>query len=114
MIINGVELENLDVFDVEIAEKYENALEKAKNVENEIKGLKISAAIRKQCETVFGIFNELFGEGTDRRVFGDKVNLITCLKAFDELVTEVETQSKEIEKITNKYSPNRLNRRNKK
>ncbi|WP_460377777.1 DUF6673 family protein, partial [Paraclostridium bifermentans] len=35
-------------------------------------------------------------------------------KAFEELILQVNEQKKEIEKISNKYSPNRASRRSKK
>ena len=74
----------------------------------------IAESIRIQCNAIFKIFNNLFGEGTDKKVFGNKVNLLTCLKAFDELVTQVNASNEEIEKIANKYSTNRAARRKKK
>ena len=52
----------------------------------------------------------MFGEGTDKKIFGDKVNLVTCLKALDEFVTQVREQKDKIEEISNKYSPSRVNR----
>ena len=55
----------------------------------------------------------MFGEGTDKKIFGDKVNLLTCLKAFEELVEQVNAQKGEVEKIASKYSPNRAQRRKK-
>ena len=63
---------------------------------------------------IFNFFNELFGEGTDKKIFGDKVNLVTCLKALDEFIAQVRDQKEQIEEISNKYSINRVARRNKK
>ena len=68
MIINGVELEDLDIYDVEVAEKYEKVIENI-NKNQKFEGLKDSVVIRKLCEEIFNVFNELFGEGTDRKVF---------------------------------------------
>lgn len=118
MIVNGVELEELDILDYDVAERYEKAIEKVKCIGERVKGLKNSESIKVQCETIFDVFNTLWGEGTDKMVFGDKVNLLICFKAFEELVSQVEEkgreQSGEINKIVNKYSPNRANRRSKK
>jgi hypothetical protein len=111
MIINNVELQNLDIFDADIAEKYENMLEKVVKEAKATEELKTSEAIRKQCSLVFECFNYLFGEGTDKKVFGEKANLIICLKAFEELVESVNEQKQEVEKITSKYSPSRAQRR---
>jgi len=75
--------------------------------------MKVGESIRTQCNAIFDVFNALFGEGTDKKVFGDRVNLLTCLKAFEELVTQINSQSTEVEKMASKYSPNRVNLRNK-
>lgn len=114
MKINGVELEDLDVYDLEVAERYDKVLEDLKGIEENNKNMSMTDIIKTQCEGVFNVFNTMFGEGTDKKVFGDKVNLRICLKAFEELVVQVNEQKAEIEKITNKYSPNRANRRSKK
>ncbi|MEG2412566.1 MAG: DUF6673 family protein [Clostridium sp.] len=113
MNINGVELE-LDIYDADTAEKYEKALEDVQDIEDKVRGMKVSESIRTQCNIIFGIFNDLFGKGTDKKVFGDKVNLLTCLKAFEELVIQSNEQKGELERIASKYSPNRAQRRIKK
>jgi hypothetical protein len=114
MIINGVELKDIDIFDLETAENYEKALEKVSNEAKDTEGLNTSAAIKKQCRAVFDCFNTIFGADTDKKVFGDKINLLICLKAFEDLVEYTKEQNKELEKITNKYSSNRAQRRVKK
>ncbi len=114
MKINNVELQDIDILDLEVAEKWEDALERVEKVAKITEGMKVSESIRTQCNAIFEVFNTLFGEGTDKKIFGDRVNLLTCLKAFEELVIQVKSQSAEIEKIASKYSPNRATRRNKK
>ncbi|MBU3107139.1 DUF6673 family protein [Clostridium gasigenes] len=114
MKINNIELENIDIFDADTAEKYENVLDKVVNYSKKLEGLKTSSVIRSQCEAVFEVFNELFGEGTDKKVFGEKVNLKICLSSFAELVEQINSQKGEVDKIVSKYSPNRANRRTKK
>ena len=116
MLINKVELEDIDIWDVEEAEKYENALDKVVKVAKatDSEDLKISESIRKQCTSIFGCFNEIFGEGTDKKVFGDRVNLLICLKVFEELVIAMNSQKEEVQKLANKYSPNRAQKRAKK
>lgn len=114
MIINGITLEDLDIFDVEVAEKCERALEKVKVVSDFNEDIKGSQIIKRQCIAINECFNELFGEGTDKKIFGNKMNIITSLNAFEELVDAVQEKSSEIEKISNKYSSNRSKRRSKK
>jgi len=114
MKINNVELEDIDIFDIEVAEKCEIAIAKVEADAKETDELSISQAIRKQCTSVFDCFNTIFGVGTDKKIFGTKVNLMICLKAFEELVLELNSKGKEIQELANKYSPNRAQRRTKK
>ncbi|WP_373899279.1 DUF6673 family protein [Haloimpatiens sp. FM7315] len=114
MKINGVELEDLDLLDLEVAERFEKGLKKIEDISSKVQGMSATESIKTQCNAVFSIFNDLFGEGTDKKVFGNKVNLLTCLKAFAELVDYSKKPNEEIIKLTQKYSPNRATRRKKK
>lgn len=113
MIINGVELEDIDIYDLEAAEKYEKALAKVRDLSTKDDSKSLSEGIKYQCNLIFDFVNELFGEDTDKKIFGNKVNLMTCMKAFEEIVLKMNEQKKEIEKLSNKYSPNRAARRSK-
>ena len=112
MIINNVELEDLDLMDADIAEKYENALyimqEKATDTKE---GLSLAQIIRKECNLVFDFFNAVFGEGTDKKVFGNRTNYKECLEAFEQFIKYVGENKKDIDKIMGKYSSNRTSRR---
>lgn len=114
MKINGIELDNLDIYDVDVAEKYEEAMARISQIHEEVKSLECAQGIRRICNSIFEIFNTMFGEGTDKKIFGDRVNLMICLKALEEFLLQMNEQKKEIEKFSNKYSPNRAARRNKK
>ena len=114
MIVNGVKLEDLDIFDLEVSEKVDKELKKVDEAAKTLEGLVMPDIIRTQCNAIFDLFNNLFGEGTDKKIFGEKVNLVTCLKALDDFVSEMRKRNKEIESISNKYSPNRVARRAKK
>lgn len=108
MKINNVELKDIDIYDLEVAETWEKIKDEAVSLEDEVKGLSAVESIRFQCNFVFDSFNKLFGPGTDKKVFGDRVNLIVCLDAFQELANNLDKSASRIEK----YSPNRLERRN--
>lgn len=114
MKINGVELEDLDILDLEVAENFEKTLKSVENISEKIKGMTVTESIKTQCNAIFNVFNELFGEGTDKKIFGDKVNLLACLKAFEELVIQVNEKNQEVENLVKKYSHNRAARRSKK
>lgn len=111
MKINNVELEDIDIFELEVAEKYEKAMNDIKDMEEKTNGLTTVEAIKLQCTSIFDFFNTIFGEGTDRKIFGNKVNLITCLKAFEEFLLQIDKQKSQIEAFKNKYSSNRAQRR---
>lgn len=114
MKINGVELPDIDVADAVEMERYEAALDKVnaemKNLD--IQGKRRSELIRIQCTVVFEFFNSIFGNGTDRKVFGNSVNLTTCLTAFEEVAKSIDTMDSNLGKAYRaKYSPNREQKR---
>lgn len=111
MIINGVELENIDLMDSDVMERVENAIDSIAHIDEQCEGMKTSAAMKYQCNAIFQLFNNIFGEGTDKKIFGDKTNLLVCIKAFEEFVAGLNEQNAEIEKLRNRYSKNRAQRR---
>lgn len=119
MKILNTELE-FDFTDADDMQKLEEAVEKTQNKLNNIneKGRKTSEVIREVCNYIFDCFNLIFGEGTDKKIFGTKVSFDSCVKAFCDLKkARFEQESKlsdEINKVNSMYSPNRATRRAKK
>ena len=114
MLINNVELPDIDVSDALVMENYEAAHDKvAEKMNNlDVNGKRRSELIRIQCEAVFEFFEDVFGEGTAKKVFGESVNLTTCLNAYEAVVYGVNTLDKKAaEKIKSKFG-NRQQRRN--
>ena len=112
--INDVELE-LDLMDADMADKYEKAYRKMqRDVASIPKNLSLADNIRKQCNLVFYFFDEVFGQGTSKKIFGNKTNLRECIKAVETLIDHVNKDVEESNKIINKYSPNRVARRDSK
>lgn len=117
--IRNVELD-FDFNDADDMEKLENAIEKTqKQLETiSVDNKKTSEVIRETCKYIFDCFNDIFGDGTDKKVFGDKTNLNICKEAFEDLINariEQEKEfSEEMSNIEKKYSPNRATRRAKK
>ena len=109
MVINDVELE-FDLLDIETFEKYEEVKEKISTIDKEIKDMTPVESMKYQCTIIFDIFNDLFGEGTDKKIFGNRTNYGKCLDALVMLIEEEARQSKEIENKYKKYSVNRLKR----
>ena len=109
MKILNVEIGELDIFDLEVAEQYEKGLAEIQNKDYNLETL--SEIIKAQCTDVMNLFNELFGEGTDKKIFGNKTNLKLCLQAFEELVENVNRQGEELSNsVVNKYSNARTKR----
>lgn len=116
--VNGKEIElNFDIEDAGCMEKYESALDIVKsrtsNIDNKDK--KMSQKLRESCEIVFDFFNEISGPGTDKQIFGDKVNYRICYQAFESFIDEanqkIEGFNAELKESNMKYSPNRAQRR---
>ena len=120
VVIAGVELD-FDIFDADSAERFENAVEQVskegQNVERQsAEGeIKVSESIRRQCKAVFGFFNSIFGEGTDKKIFGERVNLMQCISAFEETLAQIDAQKAVLnDKLKSATTPNRAQRRAKK
>ena len=114
MIINNVELPDIDVSDALVMENYEAAHDKvAEKMNNlDINGKRHSELIRIQCEAVFEFFEDVFGEGTAKKVFGESVNLTTCLNAYESVVVEVNNLEKKVAGHYKAKFGNRQQRRN--
>ena len=119
--VNGKELD-YDIFDVDKAEAFENALnlvaKKMEDLEKDSDGMTYAQVIRVQCEAVADCFDALFGKGTAGEIFGGTMNLKTSMKAFEDLVVGVNKKKAEVEKMAEntrlKFSGNRAQRRAKK
>ena len=84
--INGRSIDcKFDVSDADdlarLESAYENLAGKLQGLPDNIKG---SEQLRTYCHGVFEFFNELFGEGTDRLIFGNTTNARVCLRALKE------------------------------
>lgn len=116
-----------DFFDAEQMERYEKESEIAQKELNsiDINKMKQSELINKTCETIEKCFDNVFGEGTSKKIFEDKRNFRLCVKAFKDLAKakkeqvneigdEIKDFQKELQEINAEYKPNRATRRAKK
>lgn len=95
MIIRGIELQDIDTMDIEDMARYERALNLVTAECSQIEGLTQTEVIKKSCNAVFGAFDICFGDGTARKLFGERTNLIECLQAFDEFISAVNKTTSE-------------------
>ena len=116
-----------DFFDAEQMERYEKESEIAQKELNslDIDKMKQSEFINKTYRTIEKCFDNVFGEGTSKKIFEDKRNFRLCVKAFKDLVKakkeqvneiddEIKDFQKELKEINAEYKPNRATRRAKK
>lgn len=91
MVINGVNLSDIDVADALVMERYEHAHDNVAKAMNDLQpeGKRQSELIRAQCTAVFNFFDEVFGDSTAKKVFGESVNLTTCLNAYEDVIKAV-------------------------
>lgn len=91
MVINGVNLSDIDVADALVLERYEHAHDNVAKAMNDLQpeGKRQSELIRAQCTAVFNFFDEVFGDGTAKKVFGETVNLTTCINAYEDVIKAV-------------------------
>ena len=115
MTINvlGVELE-MDVYDVDVFEKFEHEVVEVKNKVDEAENEKTNVQkLRRQCAIVKEFFDNVFGPGTSDKVFKGKDNIKDCtdayiivISAFSEAVhTYGEAMESSHDEIMSKYAP---------
>lgn len=115
---NGSQFE-LDLTDLEFAERYEKSLENLQEREkNRTKDGSMSARIREYDAMIRGLFDDIFGEGAGDAVLGEKISTKNCDTAFDALLEFVIKQQEENNRAAealvskyDKYQPNRAQRR---
>ena len=108
MIINNVTLPDIDVADALEMERFEKAND---NVSDKMKqldtnGKRRSELIRAQC-------SDVFGDGTAKKVFGESVNLTTCINAYEGVIVAVNKLDKAVGEQYKSKLGNRQQRRNK-
>lgn len=113
----------MDILDADFSEKVEIEMEKvveeSKRSDSRFKqgGIKRSQYLKQQCKIIFDFFDNIWGKGTHEKIFEERLNLKECVHAFERFVNaykeENEKEAKEMQELTAKYSPNRVQRRNK-
>jgi len=104
MKINGVELE-IDFTDADILQRIEDG---SKEVYKKAEELKTSETTPAE-----GLKDFLFyflGEGSSKKIFGNKDSLQQCLNAYEDILRNRDEQYSDITKRVSKYSPDRLER----
>ena len=118
MIVNGVQLPDPDTGDVIFMEKFEKECDLISQKANDIQGMTRAQAIRRQCEAIFTFFDNVFGKGAAKKIFGETVNLTVCVDAYDQAITEINRVDAVLaSRLKAKYNakyPAQMNRKKKK
>ena len=112
-IINGVEID-IDFTDADIIEKIDikrkDVEKKAEELEKNKNNITPAEGIRQECKILKEFLDYVLGEGTSKKIFGDKDSLRDCLQAFEDIINERNRQLENFKTVVNKYSPDRLQR----
>lgn len=109
MTFRGHELD-FDLFDAETAEAYEEGVRRVQEADMP-KGETLAQTIRRQCSLVFDFFDDLFGDGFHKELFGERTNLTECIDAFAEFAAAVDAQKAQLNEKVSRYTGNRAARR---
>lgn len=116
--INGLELE-LDLEDADIFEKVMKSFEQMDADANSLDKVgNMPDFIRGYCNVHYKFYDRVFGDGTGEKIFGGKKNIRICDEVYDNFLNFMQTAVKKANarrfEISNKYAPNREQRRGKK
>ena len=115
---NNIEFE-VDLQDADFAEKYEKAFERMGQDEKKVqKAGTNSELIRGYCSLFHNLFDDIYGEGTSKRLFEGKVNAGMCDVAYSSFIEACKRCNDEAVQrrgqLISRYEPqqNRQQRRN--
>lgn len=113
--IGDVELE-IDMEDYDFQKKYEEAFHKMEAEEKEVQNAgMLSDFTKRYCQMFYNLFDHIFGDGTSKKLFGEKYNSRMTEEVYEEFVSicgkQAEEAQKRRNKYANKYKPNQQKRR---
>ncbi len=108
MIINDVELE-YDAFDVGMVERTEKAYENLRDFDFDSENGDIKK-LRSACQALFDFFDTIFGDGTAKKIFGDKVSFALCVDALETFENQHAEQISQLKKKSERIIQSRNSR----
>lgn len=98
----GVELD-LDVYDVDVFEKFEKEVTAVQRRVNEPANGKTNAQkLRRHCAIVKEFFDNVFGPGTSEKLFHGKDNVKDCTEAYLSVISQISLATNEFSDAINK------------
>lgn len=95
-----------------LEEAYKRVLEKGEK--NSKKTIDFIEKMDNECNIGREFFNEVFGEGIDKKLFGEDNDYEKIMDMLENVMEEYQKQYKRIDEKYSKYSSNRAQRRKKK
>lgn len=113
--INGVEVE-YDTFDLDNIEKLDEAVQ---NILETVDGLRermaggenAAALLREQANAFLDFFDDVLGDGSARKIFGDRVNILKIANGYREFTDAVAEEQKKLAQTAGQPRLNRDQRR---
>ena len=100
LIVNGVAFD-FDIADADDAERYDKAMNYVVDMIGKYDdGASAADVIRHQCRTVMDAIDTALGTGAAKQLFGDRVNIRTCMGLFNEFVQAVGKQRESLEEMS--------------
>lgn len=95
-IINGVEVE-YDTFDLDNMERMEEAVQRLQEDVNALQSRKSDGEspmklLREQANLFLDFFDDVLGDGSARKIFGDRVNILKIANGYKEFTDAVAGQ----------------------
>lgn len=99
-IINGVEVE-YDTFDLDNMETLDNAVKQIQDDVNSLQSRKKAGKdamklLREQANCFLDFFDDVLGDGTARKIFGDRVNILKIANGYKEFTDAVAAQQSKL------------------
>ena len=114
MVLNGVKFDDVDFTDASMLEVIDKeskiVYDKSVELEKEKEKLTIAEGIRRECKIVKDFLDNVLGEGTSQKIFGNKDSLNLCADVYEEFMKTCQEQYNSYYQKINKYSPDRFQR----
>lgn len=110
---NGYTFEG-DIADADFSDRFEEVMTKIRDTDRAVvedaKNLTSGEVIRRQCRVVDEALDALFGDGTAKKIFGGRMNMLDHLEALDNLAQWAMARKKQINDTANRYTQRYQNR----
>lgn len=113
--INGVEVE-YDTFDLDNMERLDKAVKQVQEDVNDLQARRVDGEdamklLREQANVFLDFFDDVLGDGSARKIFGDRVNILKIANGYSEFTGAIASQQSNLAKTVGQPNSNREHRR---